>query len=368
MSLSRRQTLGLLGGGTIFAATATAGGFLATRTPHKARAPWSTAGSYDDPRLFALSYAILAPNPHNRQPWAVELAKPDGFVLHRDKTRDLPETDPFARQLTIGLGCFLELMAIAASAKGYHVEITTFPDGENGPVAHVRFRAGAPKDALFNYVLDRRSCKEPFLATPLAPKITDQLMTVADIHTDGDLVAKLKQLTLKGWMIEAETPRTMKESVDLMRFGKSEINANPDGIDLGGPFLESLMLTGMISRKAQLNPDSTGFKEGVKIYTKMLQATPAYAVITTQANDRDAHIEAGRRWLRLNLTTTKLGLALHPISQVLQEFVEMKEVYDEAHALLAKPGETVQMLGRLGYGPEVPPSPRWPLETRIVNG
>lgn len=368
MSLSRRQTLALLGGGTIFAATAAAGGFLTTRTPHKARAPWNAAGSYDDPRLFALSYAILAPNPHNRQPWVVELSEPGGFVLHRDKTKDLPETDPFARQLTIGLGCFLELLTIAASAKGYIAEIATFPEGEDGPVAQVQFHSGAPKDILFDQVLNRRSCKEPFAATPVPPELTNQLSTIADIHTNGDFVAQLKQLTLKGWMIEAETPRTMKESVDLMRFGKSEINANPDGIDLGGPFLESLMLTGMISREAQLDPASTGFQEGVRIYTEMLQATPAYAVITTQGNDRVAQIDAGRRWLRLNLTTTRLGLALHPISQVLQEFVEMKDAYDEAHALLARPGETVQMLGRLGYGPEVPPSPRWPLETRIANG
>jgi heterotetrameric sarcosine oxidase gamma subunit len=34
--------------------------------------PWRRAGqSLGDPRLDALAYAILAPNPHNRQPWTV---------------------------------------------------------------------------------------------------------------------------------------------------------------------------------------------------------------------------------------------------------------------------------------------------------
>jgi hypothetical protein len=39
----------------------------------------------------------------------------------------------------------------------------------------------------------------------------------------------------------------------------------------------------------------------------------------------------------------------------------------DIHALLAKPGDTVQMLGRLGYGPATPRTPRWPLEARIRN-
>ena len=37
-----------------------------------------------------------------------------------------------------------------------------------------------------------------------------------------------------GWSkapIEIETPRTYKESVDLFRIGRAEVDANPDGID-----------------------------------------------------------------------------------------------------------------------------------------
>ena len=103
--------------------------------------------------------------------------------------------------------------------------------------------------------------------------------------------------------------KLVRDSLDLMRFGKREINANPDGIDLGGAFLETLMAVGMLSRAAQMDPDSTGFKEGVRIYREMLPATPAYAVLTTPGNDRSDQIDAGRRWLRLNLMTTALGLS-----------------------------------------------------------
>lgn len=45
----------------------------------------------------------------------------------------------------------------------------------------------------------------------------------------------------------------------------------------------------------------------------------------------------------------------------------MSPHFDTAHDLLAAPGQTVQMLGRLGYGPQTPRTPRWPLETKLLN-
>lgn len=369
MSLTRRNAIVVLGGGGIIAAaTAAAGTFALTRTPSRALAPWEAAGGETEPRRRALSYAILAPNPHNRQPWLVDLDTADTVVVHRDRTRELPSTDPHARQLTIGLGCFLELMTVAASATGHAVDLELFPEGEDGPVAVARLRQGAAPDPLFAHVLDRRSCKEPFDDRPIPEPVVAKLAAHAGIVTDPAEVAALRRLTWDAWKTEAYTPRALKESVDLMRFGKGEIEVRPDGIDLGGPFLEVLMLAGVLTREAQIDTTSIGFREGLRIYEEMLAATPAYAVLTTPGNDRADQIASGRRWLRLNLTTASLGLALHPVSQALQEFPEMADHYAEAHRRLARPGETVQMLGRLGYGPVVPPSPRWPLETRIVHG
>ena len=362
---NRRKFLAILGGGVVVAAGG-AGAFLGTRTPEKALAPWAKAGDYQEPRMRALSYAILAPNPHNRQPWLVDLAKADEISIWRDKAKNLPETDPFDRQLTIGMGCFLEQLSIAASQTGHRVDFDLFPAGEDGPVAVARFAEGAAPDPLFAHVLARRSAKEPFAETPVAPD--PALTTLADVHTDPALVETVKRLTIDAWLVEATTYRTMKESTDLFRLGKAEIEANPDGIDFGGPFFETLILAGLMTREGSLDPTSMEFAEGAKIYDEMLSATPAYAVVRTVGNTRLDQIEAGRRWLRLNLTTTALGLSLHPVSQALQEYPEMAQHYASAHEMLASPGETVQMLGRLGYGPEIPVSPRWPVEAKVMNG
>lgn len=363
---TRRKFLKILGGGTILAATG-ATAFVTTRNPAQALAPWDVQ-SYADPRKHALAHAILAPNPHNRQPWLVELSGEDTVILHRDVDRDLPATDPYNRQIFIGLGCFLELLTVSASDIGFGVDLNLFPEGENGPVAIATFRKGAKRDPLADNILTRRSDKFPYEAKSLAQSDADALTSFAAIITEQTATAALRTITKDAFNVEIYTPYTFEESVDLIRIGKAEINANPDGIELSSPMLEVLRRFGLLTKDVLMDTDHPAFKSQHADYLRMLDATPAYAVLTTQTNTRQDQIEAGRRWLRLNLKTTELGLALHPVSQALQEYPEMTAIYEKAHQMLAPQGDTVQMLGRLGYGPKGGPTPRWNLESRIKNG
>ncbi|MEM7642325.1 MAG: twin-arginine translocation pathway signal protein [Pseudomonadota bacterium] len=365
-SLTRRKTLVLLGGGTVFAATASAGTFIATRTPHAALAPWDAAGGYDDPRLRALSYALLAPNPHNRQPWEAELIGTDGIALWRDKIRDLPVTDPFGRQLTIGMGCFLELCRMAAAAEGFATEIDLFPEGEDGPVARLTLTDGGAPDPLFAHVMERRSHKDAFDARAVGPEAAP-LADYATLYLDGPDRDALRDFALDAWLAEAETPAAWQESIDLLRIGKAEINAQPDGIDAGGPMLEALALAGIFTRDAASDLTNPGTRDAIESTAFAIGHAPAITLTMTPGNTRLDQIEAGQQWLRLNLAATGLGLALRPVSQALQEYPEVLPIREALHAKFAPEGGTVQMLGLLGYGQRTPRTPRWPLETRLRN-
>ncbi|MDP5218647.1 twin-arginine translocation pathway signal protein [Ruegeria sp. 2205SS24-7] len=380
MTLSRRKTLALLGGGAVVAAGAATAGFVSTRTPQDALRPWSLAGQYSDPRKRALSYAILAPNPHNRQPWLVDLRHEDKVTLYVDTNRLLPHTDPFSRQIIVGLGCFLELLSIAAAQDGYRVAFDLFPDGEPGlnldnrPVAVARFipETGGEEPDLFAQILNRRSLKEPYdMARPVGAEVltaleqaVDKGSDVATTNTPG-LVQNLRNLTADALQVEFETPHTYKESVDLFRIGKREVNANPDGLNFSGPMWEMMRLTGLFSREAALDRDGFAYSSGLDMVRGTAQASMAYIWLASDENSRTDQIAAGRDWVRLNLAATAQGLGVQPMSQALQEFPEMAGQYQKVHELLAPDGGTVQMLGRLGYGPQVPQSPRWPLDAKV---
>jgi hypothetical protein len=95
-----------------------------------------------DIRKQVLSYAILAPNPHNIQPWLVDLREPEHIILYCDRTRLRPQTDPLSLTVLIGYGAFLEHLELAASAAGYQAEITYFPKGTFGysPQERIKLR------------------------------------------------------------------------------------------------------------------------------------------------------------------------------------------------------------------------------------
>lgn len=381
---SRRKFMMILGGGVILAAGGI-GGWAATRDPAGARKPWETAMALDadasgDPRLFALSHAILAPNPHNRQPWVAELSTPGEITLFFDTSRRLPETDPYDRQLTIGLGCFVELLAMAAAETGHRAEVSLFPEGQpqpildERPVAHIRLIADStvPRDPLFAQVFLRHTNREAYdTARPVAAATLNDIAAVARFariaHATGtEEVASLRALAWEAMEIELRTYRTMKESVDLMRIGKAEIEANPDGISLGGPLMEGLSLVGMMDRQAMLDPRTTVFAQGMAAQKVQFDTAMGFLWLATPGNSRADQIAAGRDYVRMHLAVTAAGLAMQPFSQALQEYDEMAGKYADLRAALGiGDNETLQMFVRLGYGPGIRPAPRWPLDTRI---
>ncbi len=368
MTVSRRKMIALVGGGFVLAAGAGAGGFVATRRPKSALAAWEVAGKYDDPRMAALSWAILAPNPHNRQPWRAELIKDDSLLIWRDKAANLPETDPFDRQMTIGMGCFLELFRQAAAEQSFVADAVLFPEGEDGPVAQIEMLPGGQPDPLFQFASSRHTNRLAYEdRLPPQSSLATLAAEASTIITAPEDVANLRTLTWEAMRIEMATHRTHMESVNLIRLGKREIEANPDGISIRGPMLEALMAVGMLTRDGQADPSSAEYQQTADFLRESMDATPAYVTIKTNGNTRLDQIEAGRRWLRLHLAATAEQIAMQPLSQALQEYTEQSDLYVEAHDMLAEPGETVQMLGRIGFAPSIGPSPRWSLESRMVD-
>jgi hypothetical protein len=380
--MKRRSFLALMGGGTIIAATATAtatAGVIASRSPRTALLPWEAVGTqYSDPRKRALAWAILAPNPHNRQPWMVDLSTPDEATLYVDTQKMLPHTDPFNRQITIGLGCFIEMARMAAAQDGIAMTADLFPEGSDDaaldtrPVAVLRFGGQAQADPLFAAALARRSVKEPYdEGKPVSPAVLAQVLaaarqTEAAGSVAADDIAELRELTREALRIEIETPRTYRESVDLFRVGAKAVDASPDGIDFTGAFFELLHVAGQMDREVLLDTTSTAYRAGLDAVFVNTDTAMGHLWQVTQGNTRADQIAAGMDWLRLHLAATRAGLAMQPLSQALQEYAEMAALYADVHARLARGGGTVQMLARIGYAADVAPSARWPLEAKLL--
>jgi hypothetical protein len=332
-----------------------------------------------DIRRIVLAYAILAPNPHNKQPWLIRLTGERSFELFVDPERLLPETDPPFRQIHIGQGTFLENLSVAAQEYGHRAEIAYFPEGEYGntelrpkPVAAVNLvpDPAIAKDPLFGAIPARRSNKREYdEATLTAEELAgirgayDNSAYPLGILTAADKRAELAAIVEQGMRIEAGNPGRDLETITMFRFNDDEVEAHRDGFGLAqsgmGGFKRWVAEAFVISRKSA-EADPREFSKGAIDLTRdQARSAAAFGWITSASNRRLDQVKVGRVYERVNLTATRLGLAMHPMSQVLQEYADMSELQRRLLKFLEVPeGHTAQMLFRLGRAEPTAHAPR----------
>jgi hypothetical protein len=381
MAINRRGLVLGIGGAT--ALVAAGGLWRVTRMPESAVQPWALAPPPPaDVRLDALRHAILAPNPHNRQPWLLRLDGGDGVTIFCDLAKRLPATDPYDRQTVIGFGTFIELARIAATGRGQAVEVTPFPDGapeipatlDARPVARLRFVSDASiaRDPLLGAITRRRTTRLPYDNPPTAAQIaalTTPMPGVTRTATaDPAQLVPLRKATVAAAMLEDTTPRTWQESVDLMRIGAREIDAQPDGLFLSGPLAEAGTALGFLTRPALADPHGYVFTSGLDQQRALYASVPGAHWIVTPGNSRIDQLAAGAAYMRTTLQAAASGLRMQPMSQALEEYPEMAPLFAEVRGVLGVTGDArLQMLARLGTGPDTPPSPRWPLAKFVIT-
>jgi hypothetical protein len=347
--------------------------------------PWRNPGAGErDPRRFGLAHAILAPNPHNTQPWLIALDSSDGMTLYCDLGRRLPFTDPLDRQITLGCGAFLELYRLAATHLGYTPTITMFPQGEPAtrldqrPLAKVTLNphASATPDPLFAHITVRRTNRDPYDPTRV-PGVDDmqKLADAASLATghvawaiESDRVARLRDLVWRAFDREMHTPGALAETFSWLRFGHDDVARHRDGLAIEGPLIGPLKMFGMFGRAQMLDPNSIANKQALQDWQRKAMTAPAFAWLSTPDNDDTprGRLAAGMAYARMNLAATAAGLAIHPWSQALQEYAAMADLYREMRAMLQNRQDFPQMLVRVGYADPVEPSARRGVDALIA--
>ncbi len=387
--MNRRHFIRMAGGGIVtgLAAVALPGCSLSSDFPAAALEAWQGPGAQPDLRRWALAYAILAPNSHNRQPWMVSLAEPAAITLYVDRERMLPMTDPWFRQIVVSQGTFLEALVLALRERGVVPEVQLFPQGEfkprevdERPVARISWKpanaAAAGKDPLFAQLLNRHTAKVDYDTTKAVASET--LLQLQSALLDPQIkwgatlekaqTERLRKLCWESAKVELLTPRTVMESIRLTRVGPAEIEQFRDGISVNALVPRVAAAVGAFDRNNAPQEGSTAYKQMMSRFEGHSNTAMGFVWLSTptalhrqQQTTRSAEVNAGRAYMRLQLKATELGLQIHPMSQAPQEFAEMMPFYDALHTeLLGKPAieETVQMSCRVGYCAKQQHTPR----------
>lgn len=334
-------------------------------------------GSATEKLEFLLCYAILAPSSHNSQPWKFRIGENEISVF-ADKDRWLRVADADQRELFLSVGCALENLLIAAEHFGYVHQEEYFPEGEDSLVAVVKLRSQEETEkhrdlALFEQIPQRHTNHRLYEDQ----KIPDQNMAEfhACIFEEGF------------WLFSTnEGPYPLYTEEELRR-RIDELITRADAIQLtDGSYTKELATwigrgafgtPWLMAKIAQLAVTYLNISKGqTKKDSEMILSAPALVALATAADDRKSQVISGQIFERIALTATKLGIAIHPMSQILEvpeinaelrELLEVPEVKADVAKLSAEDPVYPQHTFRMGYAePEEGHTPRRLLEELLM--
>jgi hypothetical protein len=250
-----------------------------------------------------------APSAHNTQPWVLDY-RTDEVRVGADPARSLPDSDPTGRDLELGLGALVECALVVAADAGLRVAAECGP----GPVAVLR-GAGAAYPTPFTAadVADRRVARGPYAPGPVPAGVLDALgpglVAVPARELAGDLRAADRWLfgtppvarELREWL--RLHPRHPRYAVDGLT-DRALALSRAEAWSLGAA-LRTLPLTRRLGLPALLAAAGGGLLRGDG------------TVLVLTARPGEAGVDAGRGLLRSWLALAREGLAVHPLSQLL---------------------------------------------------
>jgi hypothetical protein len=323
----------------------------------------------ETPILQAIRYGIQAPNPHNTQAWKFELVSDTEALLFVDERRLLPRTDPPARQIHIGAGAAVEMLAVGISTLGYATEVEFLPSGpyelaEVGQIPVARIALGASTtlrpDDLAAFIGQRQTNRKPYTGAPMSADEAARIRTQAGpddvevmIIDRPSEMRPLLDIFYRAMEIEVTTPHLYEESRIWFRFNERQRHAHRDGLSIAQAGVDGLRRRfvewGLRNGDPKRWFSDRSIGPLLKTYRRGVDSARGLVLLKTGRNDQLNWLQAGRSFARVGLTLAQLGLTSHPYSQVLQEFPEMAELQAEFNALLGvREPEKVQMAVRVG--------------------
>ena len=114
---------------------------------------------------------------------------------------------------------------------------------------------------------------------------------------------------------------------------------------------------GLLSPARLAEPNSPAARMARLQWANLFAATASFGWLATQADRTADRLDAGRAYQRVDLAAAALGLAIHPVSEALGDFVGLADMRTELERLLGvSPPVRVQMLFRLGQAGPQPPT------------
>jgi hypothetical protein len=299
-----------------------------------------------------LFLASLAPSGHNTQPWFVRYLAPYHWIIGNDKSKWLPAVDPNQRETMLSIGAFLQNLEYAASSFGYACDWKLLATtNQDDLVIEVKL---SKKASLNNFditkITSRRTVRSNFLGDLLKPEDITYL-----VDSESEFIHYLPNSSKESKFIDEQTIASnrlqsyrnpaQQELANWIRFSSKDAEKYRDGLTTAG--MEITGISGWVVRNFY-DKDNVMIKDfrerGIDNIRKEVSESAGWILITSQDDSVATLLETGRRMERLFLKVRERNIAIHPMTQILEE-PSTSVRFNQSIGI----GEHIQFILRTGY-------------------
>lgn len=356
--MNRRSFIGAAGG-SILAVGATAYSFCDRHSLVRddIRAADESVGMLSPDEKEILYLASLAPSGHNTQPWFVQYIEPYHWIIANDKTRWLPAVDPTQRETILSIGAFLQNLEYAAGSFGYSCAWTLLATtNQDERVMEVKLtKSGGKSNFDTEKIKTRRTVRSNYRPELISKEDLDHIVGSEPdgfhyLPADGKESQFINEQTIEANRIQAYRDAAQAELADWIRFSNQDAGKHRDGLTTASMEIDGIagfLVRNFYSKERAMSND---FRDrGIDKVRSQVSQSAGWILLTSKDSSVSTLLETGRRLQRLFLTVRERNIAIHPMTQILEERSTQQVLSDSI-----KLNETVQFILRTGYLDQYP--------------
>jgi hypothetical protein len=357
-AMNRRKFLGLAAG-TIVVAGVTY--YLVSDKSNFIRADTQQPGGgniqWQQDEQEILYLASLAPSGHNTQPWSVQYIAPYHWVIGNDKTKWLPAVDPTQRETILSIGAFLQNLEYAANNRGYQCDFTLLAaSNQDEKIVSVKLsKSGDRLSFDTQKMIRRRTVRSHYLSEVLKQEdlaflIGEEKEHIRYIPNKDKAHQWINEQTIEANRIQAYRDPAQEELANWIRFSSEAAAQYNDGLTTASMEITGIPAWILRNFYDKASVMKKGFREqSIDKVKKQVAQSAGWLLITSKDNNTGTLLETGKRLQRLFLKVRERQIALHPMTQILEE-AATAQVLNSSIGV----SEPVQFLLRTGYLKDYP--------------
>lgn len=301
--------------------------------------------------------ATLAANSHNTQAWRFAIGEAAITVLP-DFARRTPVVDPDDHHLYASLGAAVENIVQAAPVFGLVATPRFVAQGDGRVVIDLR-DGDTVTTPMAAAIVTRQCSRALYDGRAVAADALRALAAAGNgegvkllLLTERPAIAAVAELIIDGNSRQLNDPVFMAELKHWLRFSYAEALRTADGLFAaasGNPALPTPVGRMLFDVVMSANSENRTCRD-------QIASSAGLAIFVSARDDRAHWLASGRAYQRFALQATALGIS----HAFLNQAVEVAPVRRRLAEQLA-PGTRPDLIVRIGYGPQMPPSLRRPV-------